>query len=137
MSLIAKPFSTLVAVALLLICGSVRAQDPPRIGVKIHTLTAELRKQHDLAEDMKGVLVTAVNPGSPAQEKGIVVGDVIVEAGGKPVAAAKEVASQIVAASASGNENILLRVINGKGEQRDVTIAIRRQPLDGSPPGPK
>ena len=30
-------------------CGSARAQDSPRIGVKFCTLTLELRKQHKLA----------------------------------------------------------------------------------------
>src|SRR5260370_12004415 len=96
------------------------------MGLKIRKLTLELRKQHNLAEDVNGALVTAVNPGSPAQEKGIVAGDVIVEAGSKPVTAAKEVATQVAAATASGNETILFRVMNIKGERRDVTIAIRK-----------
>ena len=41
------------------------------------------------------VLVTGVTAGSPAQEKGIVVGDVIVEAGGKTVDTAPAVAKSI------------------------------------------
>jgi S1-C subfamily serine protease len=141
MSLIAKPIVAVIAIVALLVCGSVRAQEPSQhIGLKIRTLTLELRKQHNLAEDVKGALVTAVNPGSPAQEKGIVAGDVIVEAGSKPVTAAKEVATQVAAATASGNETILFRVMNTKGERRDVTIAIRKSPANGSGPvlpGPK
>jgi hypothetical protein len=44
----------------LFACGAARAQDPPHIGVKIRTLTLdELRKQHKLAGDVKGALVTA------------------------------------------------------------------------------
>jgi serine protease Do len=140
MSRPAKPIGTLIAVLLLLVCGSVWAQDSPRIGLKIRTLTAEVRKQRNLAADMKGALVTAVNPGSAAHEKGIVVGDIIVEAGGKSIATPKEVASQIAAAADSHAETILLRVMDSKGDLRDVAVAIPKRPTEGSPlilPGPK
>ena len=119
---------------------AVRAQDSPHVGIKIRTLTVELGKQHKLAVDVKGALVTAVNPGSPAQEKGIVPGDVIVEAEGKPVAAAKDVANQIAAAGASGKDTIVLRIMNGKGERREVTVAIEKRPAESSKsllPAPK
>jgi serine protease Do len=82
---IARVAPSLLAVLVLLFAGSVWAQDSPRIGVKIRTLTPALSKQHKLPEDVKGALVTAVTAGSPAQEKGIVAGDVIVEAAGMPV----------------------------------------------------
>src|SRR5438477_11882078 len=101
-----RSITGILVVVTLLACGSVRAQDSPRIGLKVQTLTVELRKQHKLPDDVKGALVTAVNAG-PAQEKGIAVGDVIVEAASKPVAAAKDVASQIAAATASGSDTIL------------------------------
>ena len=129
-----SPTIAVLALLALLACGSVQAQDSPHIGIKIRTLTLELRKQHKLAEDLEGALVTAVNPGSPAQEKGITLGDVIVEAGGKPVAAAKDVASQITAAAASGGNTIVLRIVNGKGERREVTVAIGKHPPEGSKP---
>ena len=127
------------AVVVLLFCSSVRAQESSHIGLKIRTLTVELRKQHRITEDVKGVLVTTINPGSPAQEKEIVVGDVIVEAGGKPIANAKDVAGQISAATAAGSDTISFRIVNEKGERRDVTVAIGKRPVDGSKsllPGP-
>ena len=80
--MIARAIASLLAIVVLVFAGSARAQDSPRIGLKIRTLTAELRKQHNLPGDVKGALVTGVAAGSPAQEKGIVAGDVIVEAGG-------------------------------------------------------
>jgi S1-C subfamily serine protease len=140
MPLPAKRIKALIAVFLVLVCGSAWAQDSPHIGLKIRTLTAELRKQRNLAGDVKGALVTAVNPGSAAHEKGIVVGDIIVEAGGKPIASVKEVASQIAAAVGSHADTILLRVMDGKGDRRNVTVAIPKRPTEGSPlilPGPK
>ena len=79
---------------------------PPHIGIKVRTLTADLRKQHKLPDDARGALVTVVNS-SPAKEKGIVAGDVILEADGKPVGSA----NRIAAISASGAGTIALRVI--------------------------
>jgi S1-C subfamily serine protease len=127
--------ASLLAVIVLVFAGSVRAQDSPRVGVKIHTLTAELRKQHNFSEDVKGALVTAVTAGSPAHEKGIVVGDVIVEAGGKAVDTAQAIAKSIAGAS----ESISLKVANSKGERRDVTVPVPKKPAGSAPivPGPK
>ena len=133
---IAGAIASLLAIVVLVIAGSVRAQDSPRIGLKIRTLTIDLRKQHKLPDDVKGVLVTAVTTGSPAQEKGIVAGDVIVEAAGKPADTAQAVAKTIAAAS----ESISLKVVNTKGERRDVIVSIPKKPA-GSPapilPAPK
>ena len=140
MSRTAKPIETLIAVFLVLVCGSVWAQDTPRIGLRVRTLTAELRQQRNLAGDMRGALVTAVNPGSAAHEKGIVVGDIVIEAGGKPTATAKQLASQIAAAEGSHAETILLRVMDSKGDRRDAAVPIPKRPTKGSPlilPGPK
>jgi S1-C subfamily serine protease len=132
----ARVIVSVLAIVVLLFAGSVQAQDSPRVGVKIRTLTAELRKQRKLPEDVKGALVTAVTAGSPAQEKGIVTGDVIVEAAGKPVDTQEAVAKSIAAAS----ESITLKVVNSKGERRDVTVPIPKKPAGGSAPvlpGPK
>ena len=135
-----RPITVLLALFVLFACGSARAQDSPRIGVKIRTLTLELRNQHKIPADVKGALVTAVTPGSPAREQGIVVGDIIVEAGAKPVAAAKDVASQIAAATEVGKDKIALQIVNAKGERREVTVGLEKRPAEGSKsfvPGPK
>jgi S1-C subfamily serine protease len=129
----ARAIAGILAVVVVAFAGFVGAQDSPRIGLKIRTLTAELRKQHKLSEDVKGALVTAVTAGSPAQEKGVVVGDVIVEAGGKPAATAQAVAKSIEGASAAGS--ISFKIVNTKGERRDVVVPVpKKAPLL---PGPK
>jgi S1-C subfamily serine protease len=136
--LIVRAIASVLAVVVLLFSVSARAQDSPRIGLKIRTLTAELRKQNNLPEATKGALVTAVTAGSPAQERGIVAGDVIVEAGGKKVDKAQAVAKSIAAGSAQGS--VSFKVLNGKGEYRDVTVPVPKKPAVGSTPivpGPK
>src|SRR5689334_25371586 len=107
---------------LLVFCGgALRAQDAPHVGLKIRTLTPDLRKQHSLGADLKGALVTGVTAGSSAQEKGMVVGDVIVEVGGKSVATSKDVAGKIEEARKSGASSIALAVVS-KGNRREVTL---------------
>ena len=130
--LIAATISSVFAVVVLFLAGSVRAQETPRIGLTLRTVTAELRKQHNLSEDMKGALVTAVAAGSPAQEQGIVAGDVIVEVGGKPVDTTQAIGRSVAAASASGS--ISFKVMNSKGERRDVTVPFPKKPSGGSAP---
>ena len=137
-TLIVRAIASVLAVAVLVFAGALEAQDSPRIGLKIHTLTAQLRKQHNLPAATKGALIIAVTEGSPAQEKGMVAGDVIVEAGGKAVETAQAVAKSIAAASASGT--VSFKVMNSKGEHRDVTVPIPKKPAAGSTPivpGPK
>lgn len=135
---IARAIAGVLAVGVLVFTVSVRAQDSPRIGLKIRTLTMELRKQNNLPETTKGALVTAVTAGSPAQQKGMVAGDVIVEANGRKVATAKAVAKSIAAGSASGS--VSFKVMNGKGEHRDVVVPVPKNPVSGPSaivPGPK
>jgi S1-C subfamily serine protease len=137
-TLIVRAIASVLPVVVLVFAVSVAAQDSPRIGLKIRTLTAELRKQNSLPEATKGALVTAVTAGSPAQEKGMVAGDVIVEADGKAVDTAKAVAKSIAAGSASGS--VSFKVMNSKGERRDVTVPVPKKPAAGSSPivpGPK
>ena len=121
--MIARAIASLFAVVVVVFAGPAQAQDSPRIGLKIRTLTAELRKQHNLPGDVKGALVTGVTAGSPAQEKGIVAGDVIVEAAGKPTDTAQAVAKSISKAS----DGVSFKVVNSKGERRDVTVTVPKK----------
>jgi serine protease Do len=50
-----------------------------RWGVGLENLNANLREQLQLPSDVKGVVVTNVQPGSPADNAGISRGDVILE----------------------------------------------------------
>jgi len=131
-TLIVRAIASVVAVIVLVFAVSAGAQDSPRVGLKIRTLTAELRKQKNLPEATKGALVTAVASGSPAQEKGIVAGDVIVEAGGKAVDTAQAVANSIAAGSATGS--VLFKLMNSKGERREVTVPVPKSPAGASAP---
>ena len=66
-----------------------------RLGLDLQTLTADLASRLGLEEDARGVLVTGVQPGSPAEEAGLRRGDVIVSIDRRPVAAAVEAVDRL------------------------------------------
>jgi membrane-associated protease RseP (regulator of RpoE activity) len=78
-----------------------------RLGVMVMSLTPELRK-HFGAPDDRGVLVAHVEPGTPATQAGIEVGDVIVEVRGRKIDSAADVLSAL--------DDV------GKGEHVKITV---------------
>ncbi len=58
---------------------STESQKPDRLGLRVKTLTDRDARRLGLDTDIEGVLVTGVDPSSPAGQKGIRVNDVIVE----------------------------------------------------------
>jgi serine protease Do len=58
----------------------------------------------------KGVVVTQVDPEGPAAQRGIQTGDVILNVGGKAVANAADVRSELMQAKSSGKRSVLLQV---------------------------
>jgi serine protease Do len=100
-------------------------QDTPRLGLALAPLTPDARESLDLAGDVEGVLVADVAPGSPAAEKGLRQGDVIVEAGRQQVSDPAGVAKAVSEAAERGDESILL-LVKRDGQNRFVAVPIER-----------
>ena len=56
------------------------------------------------------MVVTQVDPEGPAAQRGIQTGDVILNVGGKAVANAADVRSELMQAKSSGKRSVLLQV---------------------------
>jgi serine protease Do len=108
-----------------------------RLGVQIQALTPELAKSFKL-DDVKGVLVASVEPGSPAAKAGLQSGDVILAFDGKPVAGANEL-PRVVAGTKPGT-NVTLDVWRS-GARRQVKATLgefaSEQVAQQSPPDSK
>jgi serine protease Do len=91
-----------------------------RLGVQIQALTPELAKSFKL-ENVKGVLVATVEPGSPAAKAGLQAGDVILAFEGKPVTNANEL-PRVVAATKPGSTATLDIWRNGAKRQLKATL---------------
>ena len=94
------------------------------MGLKLSTLTEELRARFGIDAKVKGVVITEVDPASPAAGKGIKVGDVIVEAAQDTVTSPDEVARSIDKVRKSGRKSVLLRVEDAKGDLRFIAVPL-------------
>ena len=83
-----------------------------RWGVALENLNADLRDQLQLPSDVKGVVVTNVQPGSPADNAGIGRGDVILEVNRHQVQSAEDVKRELGNVP-SGKDAMLLIWSNG------------------------
>ena len=99
----------------------------PVIGLKLGELTDDARKKYGLDQKIAGVLVEDVDPGSAAAQKGIKVGDVIVEAGQDTVSKPEDVAKSVEKVKRSGRKAVLLRVEDGKGDLRFVAVPFENE----------
>ncbi len=93
------------------------------LGLGLSSVTPELAQQFQLPEDATGLVVTEVDPASDAAEKGLMVGDLITEAGQQPVTSAADFTTRIEEAREAGRKSLLLLVRRG-GEPRFVALVL-------------
>mgnify|MGYP001416681009 CR=1 FL=1 len=106
---------------------SKKDEPPPEqamIGLKLSPLTDELRARYSLDAKVKGVVVTEVDPQSPAGQKAIKPGDVIVEAAQDPVTTPADIARSVDKIRKAGRKAVLLRVEDARGDLRFVAVPI-------------
>jgi serine protease Do len=95
------------------------------IGLVLAPLNDELRAKHGIGKDIKGVIVVEIDSASPAAEKGVKVGDVIVEAAQEAVASIDDVAKSVDKVKKAGRKSVLLRLEDGKGDLRFVAVPVQ------------
>src|SRR5579872_3729999 len=93
-------------------------------GMELSGLSADLRKNFQIKDNVKGVVVSSVEPNSPAAEKGLRPGDVIQEVNQVAVNDPKEVSQEIDAAKKAGKKTALLLVSNAQGDARFVALSV-------------
>ncbi len=94
------------------------------LGMSLSMLSDDLRKQFSIKDTVKGVVVTAVEPDSPAAGKGIKAGEVVAEINQEQVTAPADIALKIKAVKDGGRKTVLLLVSNGGGEVRFVALGV-------------
>ncbi len=97
----------------------------PWLGVVLYTVDQYAVLRYKLAVD-KGTLITEVAPGSPADNAGLAVGDVIVSLAGKEITTAQELI-QAIHSSQIGQE---VEITSWRGNTKNTTYAtlIERPP---------
>lgn len=110
--------------------GTVEAKAEPRkpaenetLGLSLSSLNDVLRAQYEVADDVDGVLVVAVVPGSQAAEKRVRPGDVIVKVAQENVTNPDKVEEQVARAKSEGLKSVLLQISRG-GETSFVALRV-------------
>ncbi|CAK0739548.1 putative periplasmic serine endoprotease DegP-like [uncultured Gammaproteobacteria bacterium] len=100
-----------------------QARQFDKLGLKLSAISTELRQQFELAADVKGVVIVEVQSGSPAGEKNLRPGDVIVEVSQQEVTNPTEVADRVKKAREEGKKSVLM-LVDHQGELRFVALPL-------------
>ena len=94
------------------------------LGMQLSAINDEARKAFKIKDSVKGVVVSTVEPNSPAADKGLHPGDVIEEINQQAVESPADVSKSIAALKNAGKKSALLLVSNGAGDVRFVALAL-------------
>ena len=92
------------------------------LGLSISPLTDDLRERYGIGKSVEGVIITGVRPNSPAAQKEVKPGDVIVEVTQEKVKQPQDVMARLLAVKKSGRRSVLLLLSDAKGELRFVAV---------------
>ncbi|HOH50785.1 MAG TPA: PDZ domain-containing protein, partial [Candidatus Hydrogenedentes bacterium] len=102
------------------------APDKDVLGVRVQELTPQLLERMGMDAALRGVVVTDVEPGSPAEEARLMQGDVITEVGQQSVTSPAEFRSTLEKHAVPG-KSVLVRFVRGNN---DPDITVIRVPKD-------
>ncbi|QFT68100.1 putative periplasmic serine endoprotease DegP-like precursor [Labrenzia sp. THAF35] len=94
------------------------------LGMSLAVLDDALRKQFSIDEDVSGVVVTEVKPGTSAEEKRVMAGDVIKEVAQETVETPEDVMAEVDKLKKDNRRSALLLLANPTGDVRFVPVRI-------------
>ncbi|MBO9580902.1 MAG: Do family serine endopeptidase [Sphingobium sp.] len=95
------------------------------LGVSVTQLTPNIARQLGVAQDTKGVVITAVDPSTDAGQKGLRRGDVILQANGAPTLSEADLGKAATAAKAAGRNAVLLQVLRRGNPATFLPVRLR------------
>jgi serine protease Do len=94
------------------------------IGLHLSAITPETREKFQIGADQKGVVITDVGQGTPAADRGLKPGDVIVEVQQEEVGSPADVQERVEKARKSGRASVLMLVQSSEG-LRWVPLSVK------------
>ncbi len=94
------------------------------LGLELSVVSEELRRRYKLKSNMKGLVVTSVDPASNAADQNVQAGVVLLQVSGEPVATLAEMRTRVETLRKAGKKSALLLLLTPGGEQRFVAVAI-------------
>ena len=92
------------------------------LGFSVTPMTADIARALALPAPVKGVVITSIDQGSDAGQKGLQRGDIITAINQRPVSTAAEIAAAVAAAKVAGRPSVLLSVQRGNTPSRYLPV---------------
>ncbi len=103
--------------------GGATPETGEALGLTLSAMDAGLRERFSIADEVEGIVIVDVKSGSPAAQKGLRAGDVIVEAGQDKVSAPNQITAKIEEARKAGRKSVLLLVVR-KADKRFIVLKV-------------
>ena len=94
------------------------------LGLSLQPLNPQIIRALNLPADVRGVVITSVDPNSDAAEKTIRRGDVILSVNRQPVTTPAQVLAAVEAARRAGRSSVLLLIKRGQAPEAFVGVDI-------------
>ncbi len=94
-----------------------------QLGLTLQKMSDQLREKYGLSDSAKGVVITKVTPNTPAAEKQLQAGDLILEVDQKAVTTPQEV-SEIVAKLQAQKKRSVLLFVERQGDPRFAALRL-------------
>ena len=102
------------------------------IGIRVAPVSQDLKDKFQLGADQKGVVITDVSPNTPAAERGLKPGDVIMEVQQTEVASPGDIQKQVDSARKADRKNVLM-LIQREGGAQYVPLTLSKSGKDRQP----
>jgi serine protease Do len=95
------------------------------LGLELANMSDDLRRRYKIKDTVKGVVITGVDANSPASDKRLTPGDVIVEIAQEAVADTGDLQAKIDKLKKDGRKSALLLVAGADGELRFIALGLQ------------
>jgi len=95
------------------------------LGIELADMSGDLRKRYKIKDTVNGVVITGVDASSPAVDKRLSPGDVIVEIAQEAVANTDDFQAKVDKLKKDGRKSALLLIAGADGELRFVAVSLQ------------
>ena len=95
------------------------------LGMDLAAISDELRKRYKIKDTVKGLVITGIDASSPAADKRLSAGDVVMEVQGEPVATPDAMQARLDQLKKDGRKVVMLLMSKPDGETQFVALSLQ------------
>jgi serine protease Do len=96
------------------------------LGIELANMSGDLRKRYNIKDTVNGVVITGIDASSPAADKRLSPGDVIIEIAQEAVANTDDFQAKVDKLKKDGRKSALLLIAGADGELRFVALSLQQ-----------